>query len=537
MKQYRIVIVGGGTAGWFAAAWLSKFRKGSITLIENPNIPKIGVGESVTPHVQRFFDLLEVDTNDWMKSTSAIYKYANKFVDWIDRDSEYFGFSYTSNTKEFTDPTFDLMRMLERETTRTTDVFLELYRQQHLDKFDRYFNDNYNYMEKNTMPFINGEYQCNPFYSWSQHINADLASEYVKETIAIPNGVTHIQANVKDLVTTGDIVNYLILDNGTQIEADIVIDCTGFGGAVVNKLNFEKIQYPDNFIDSAWVCQLDYTDHESEMVNYTQSIAQDYGWLFKIGLYHRMGSGYCFSSQHISKDDALKAYQGMVGNLRGTPRLLTWKPGRLKEAARGNVVSVGLSSGFVEPLEANALFIITSSIVHLNTVLEQYEQTNNLDFVNFNNDIAYLIDDIADFIRVHYSLSNRRDTQFWKDCASARTVEQELQLVRDKYYNEKGSIINSAHYKTLFPNYMWLQLALAWKLDVSTWPAHPTDTLLKDGLSFFKQKYDTHHAKAASCLNTYKWLKENIYGVESNQWESNIVKTPPFNTGLDTKTK
>jgi len=158
MKQYKIVIVGGGTAGWFAAAWLSKFRKGSITLVENPNIPKIGVGESVTPHVQRFFDLLEVDTNDWMKSTSAIYKYANKFVDWIDRDSEYFGFSYTSNTKEFTDPTFDLMRMLERETTRTTDVFLELYRQQHLDKFDQYFNDNYNYMERNTMPFINGEY-------------------------------------------------------------------------------------------------------------------------------------------------------------------------------------------------------------------------------------------------------------------------------------------------------------------------------------------------------------------------------------------
>jgi hypothetical protein len=191
----------------------------------------------------------------------------------------------------------------------------------------------------------------------------------------------------------------------------------------------------------------------------------------------------------------------------------------------------------VEPLEANALFIITSSIVHLNTVLEQYEQTNNLDFADFNKDIAYLIDDIADFIRVHYSLSNRRDTQFWKDHASARPIEQELQLVRDKYYNEKGSIVNSAQYKTLFPNYMWLQLALAWKLDVSSWPAHPNDTLLKDGLAFFKQKYDTHNTKSTSCLNTYKWLKENIYGVESSQWESNIVKTPPFNSSLDTEAK
>jgi tryptophan halogenase len=537
MKQYKIVIVGGGTAGWFAAAWLSKFRKGTITLIENPDIPKIGVGESITPHVQRFFDLLELDTKDWMESTSAIYKYANKFVNWVDRDTEYFGFSYTSNTKEFTDPKFDLMRMLEKETTRTTDVFLELYRQQHLNKFDKYFNDTYSYMENNTMPFINGEYQCNPFYSWSQHINADLASEYVKERIAIPNGVTHIQSNVKDIITTGDTVNSLILDDGTQIDADIVIDCTGFKGAIVNKLNFEKIQYTDNFVDSAWVCQLDYTDPESEMVNYTQSIAQDYGWLFKIGLYHRMGSGYCFSSKHISKEDALKAYQGMVSNLKGTPRLLTWTPGRLKEAARGNVVSVGLSSGFVEPLEANALFIITSSIVHLDKVLEQYEQTSKLDFVDFNKDIAYLIDDIADFIRVHYSLSNRQDTQFWRDCANNRPAEQEQELVRDKYYNEKGSIVNSAQYKTMFPNYMWLQLALAWNLDVSEWPVILDKNLFSNGLTFFRQKYYNNNVKAASCLNTYKWLKENIYGVESADWKPNVVKTPHFNTGLDTKTK
>lgn len=537
MKQYKIVIVGGGTAGWFAAAWLSKFRKGTVTLIETPNIPKIGVGESVTPHVQRFFDLLEVDTKDWMKSTSAIYKYANKFVDWIDRDTEYFGFSYTSNTKEFTDAKFDLMRMLEKETTRTTDVFLKLYQQQQLEKFDKYFNDTYNYMENNTMPFVDGEYQCNPFYSWSQHINADLASEYVKERIAIPNGVTHIQSNVKDLLKTGNIVNSVILDDGTQIDADIVIDCTGFRGAIVNQLNFEKIEYPNNLVDSAWVCQLDYADHEAEMVNYTQSIAQDCGWLFKIGLYHRMGSGYCFSSKHISNEDALKAYQGMVGNLRSTPRLLTWKPGRLKEPAQGNVVSVGLSAGFVEPLEANALFIITSSIFHLDKVLEQYEQTDKLDFTDFNKDVAYLIDDIADFIRVHYSLSTRQDTQFWKDITSNLPLDQELQLVRDKYYNEAGSILHSAQYKTMFPNYMWLQLALAWGLDVSDWPVEADETLLQNGLTFFRQKYLNHNTKSAGCLNTYKWLRENIYGVESAQWIPNVAKTPHIDTGLDTKTK
>jgi hypothetical protein len=241
-----------------------------------------------------------------------------------------------------------------------------------------------------------------------------------------------------------------------------------------------------------------------------------------------MGSGYCFSSQHISNEDALKAYEGMVSGFRGKPRLLTWKPSRLKEAAQGNVISVGLSSGFVEPLEANALFIITASIVHLDKVLEQYEQSNVLDFKNFNNDIAYLIDDIADFIRVHYTLSNRRNTQFWKDCANKRPIEQEIQLVRDKYYSDNGSIINSAQYKTMFPNYMWLQLALAWRLDVSDWPVHPDDALMQDGLAFFKQKHYNHGAKALSCLNTYKWLKANIYGVESGEWEKNIVKNPLF---------
>ena len=526
MKPYKIAIIGGGTAGWFTAAWLSKFRKCDITLIESPTIPKIGVGESVTPHVQRFFDLLELDTKDWMLHTGAIYKYANKFTNWlVDQDNtEYFGFNYTSNTKDFTDPKFDLMRMLEKETTRTTDVFLELCRQGKLDKFDKYFNDNYSYMEQNTAPFIGGQYQSNPFYSWSQHINADLAGDYVKDRVAIPNGVEHILSTVKDIIRNGDNVTSIILEDDTVVTADIFIDCTGFKQLLVNKLNFEKVFYTNNFIDSAWVCQLNYDDlQKTSMVNYTQSIAQKHGWLFRIGLYHRMGSGYCFSSKHVSNEDALKEYYEAVGTTRGTPRLLTWTPSRLKQAAKGNVVAVGLSSGFVEPLEANALFIITSCITQLDNVLQKYEQSNKLDFTEFNEDVGYLFDDIADFIRVHYTLSDRRDTAFWKDCANALSLDDERELVRKKYYSDKGSILSSVQYKTMFPNYMWLQLALAWNLDVSDWPVTADNTLLKQGLTFFTNKYYKHSAKSVSCANNYDWLKENIFKLSSAEWETEFL--------------
>ena len=187
----KIIIIGGGTAGWMTAGYLSKYRGGhNITLIESPTIPKIGVGESVTPHVSNFFDEIGVQRHDWMRYTGAIYKYANKFVGWKtgQGETEYFSFNYTIPAKNFykdiTPARTQNDFSAETKQERSTDYLLDLCRDGTFDRFDRYFNPQFHYMEKNRAPFINDDLLLNGPHSFAQHINAELAGNYIRDYIA-----------------------------------------------------------------------------------------------------------------------------------------------------------------------------------------------------------------------------------------------------------------------------------------------------------------------------------------------------------------
>jgi len=215
----------------------------------------------------------------------------------------------------------------------------------------------------------------------------------------------------------------------------------------------------------------------------------------------------------------------MINNPRITPRLLTWTPGRLDKSASGNVISIGLSSGFVEPLEANALFIITASIMHMDKVLKEYEVTEELDFEEFNRKLAEMIDDIADYIRVHYTLSDRDDTEFWKDCKKLRNQDSERQLVKDRYFDTNSSVLNSLQYNRLFPNHMWLNFAIGWNLDTSSWEMDISDQLLQQGFDFFKNKSESHRLAASNCENNFKYMKTRIFKLKPQEWEFSRINT------------
>lgn len=530
-KKIKIVIVGGGTAGWMAAGYFSKYYGGEdITVIESPIIPKIGVGESVTPHVNNFFDEIGVDRHHWMKHTSAVYKFANKFVNWKagQGETEYFSFTYTTPAKNFykdiTQAKTQADFSNDTVNERTTDYLVEMLKRKQVDRFDKYFNPQFHYMEKNVSPFKGYECLLNGPFSYSQHINAELAGKYIKDHVAIPRGVKHIVATVKEVDHNGDNINFLVLDDNSVIKGDLFIDCTGFHRALIKNLSWPVKQYEDHAIDSAWVCQTEYTDQENEMVNYTQSIAEPHGWRFKIGLYHRMGNGYCFSSKHISDDDALNHFVKQIGPQRTKPRLIKWQPTRLEKFGGGNIASVGLSCGFVEPLEANSLYVIITSIRRLFAVTEEYKKTNNFDFSSFNEKMKYTIDDIADFILVHYTLSSRDDTDFWKDMRSLGKKLNHRSLVWEKYQNEKNSMYGAITGYTLFPDYMWAQLAVSWNilegfekpLDDSTYK------LAVDHYKFFETKHDVISDKLD---NNYHWHKNNIFdNLEPKDWEQQYVK-------------
>lgn len=531
----RIVIVGGGTAGWMTAGWLSKRHPNAkITLIESPDIPKIGVGESVTPHVASFFQEMGVPVNDWMFKTGSIYKFANKFVGWKEGkgEYEYFSFNYTTDSKLLYR---DVPQPVSRNDwlmdyshysveNKTTDLVLELLRTGYIDRFDKFFNSQFHYMEKNVSPFEGDMYLLNSIYSQSQHINADLAAEYIRDNIAVPNGVVHLQKKVSSVITNGENISKIILDDGEELTGDLFIDSTGFKRLLVSELGWKEVLYKDNIVDSAWVCQIDYNDVDAEMVNYTQSIAQKHGWLFKIGLYHRMGSGYCFSSSHVSNDQAREEFSNMVDLKGKTPRLLKWTPSRLEKFASGNTVAVGLSSGFVEPMEANALFVIINSISQLSDVLRVYEQTGILNFDDANRKVMYSLDDIADFIKVHYTLSSRDTSDFWRDMRALHSKENHEDLIYEKYHHRNNVMYNAVTGYSLFPDYMWAQLATSWGIDTSKWYGKPAELTLELAKMFYCNQEAKHLLLSSSRKNNHQWLKETVFKhMGHKEWRDLVI--------------
>lgn len=525
----KMVVVGGGTAGWFVAAAFSKLKNlgYDVTLIESPKIPKIGVGESVTPHVQHFFDMLGIETHEWMRATGAVYKLANKFVDWMkNSDPEYFSFTYPVDVKnllrEEVKPSKREYWPVSKGSYSSLDLMASYLSEGALDKFDRYFCSQYHYMEGNVAPFEKDKYLLNPLLTWSQHINAERCADFVRDRVALPNGATHIKAEVVKVVTEGSNIKNLVLSDGSSIEGDLFIDASGFHKILIKELGWKEKAYEDSAINSAWVCQIDYDDPANEMVNYTQSIAQPHGWVFKIGLYHRMGIGYCFSDKHVSEDKALAHYKSLFNNRRFEPRLIKWKPSRLEKMADGNVVSIGLSSGFIEPLEANALYIITNGIYRLISALDR----DVPDMEKFNSQMSYTIDDIRDFILVHYTLSDRNDTDFWNDMKSIGKKKNHADLLLEKYLDPRNSMTGALDGWTLFPNYMWLQLASSWKQDLTSYCRNDVSSFYKDlGLDYFQFTERKNKMISLTRQNNHQWLKENVFeGLSSLEWEEKYLK-------------
>ena len=518
----KIVIVGGGTAGWMTAAWLIKKNKNiSITLIESPDIPKIGVGESVTPHVANFFMGLGVPEEHWMYHTGAIYKLANKFVNWKTNtgEAEYFSFNYTSDSQLFYKENSVPLTVNDWQikNLRSSDVLLDLCNQGKINKFGDYFHTQYHYMEQNRAPFINNDYLLNPLLSWSHHINAELTAEYIRDHIAVPSGVTHIKTKVVDANAQGENITSVILEDGRVIEGDVFVDCTGFRRLLANKLGWKVKEYNNAAVNRAWVCQIDYNDREKEMVNYSQTIAQPHGWMFRISLYHRMGTGYIFSSNHTTEENAREYFLDQIGDMdrRFDPKLIKWTPSRLEHAAKGNTVAIGLSFGFVEPMEANALYTIITTIGKLSEALN-----NNLDFTLLNKNVCYSMDDIADFAMVHYSLSQRTGTDFWSDMRSRNVNNSHIDLLYSKYTSPMHSMSSCIDGTTLFPDYMWAHLAQAWGVDTSSWNIKADKVTQDLAKLYYEYQYSKHKSASGMCDNNYVWLKKNRFkDLNSQEWE------------------
>lgn len=441
-----IVIVGGGTSGWMTAAALShhfKSSKVNITLIESSAIGTIGVGEATIPTLRAFYQKLGLSDLDVLKETAATCKLGIEFKNWQSKGSSFihpFGI-YGQSTK---DVDFHHYWLRAKQSSSLEEYSLGIQLARH-NKF--------------TLPQEKPASQLDIF-DWALHFDAALFAKLMKK-YSVDNGVEYIDGKIEQVKinpTTGNIAS-LELEDSLCINGDLFIDCSGFKGLLIGEaLNTEYLDWSEwLFCDSAVAVQ---SESVGEPLSRTVSTAHDAGWQWQIPLQHRQGNGHVYSSRYI---DAAKAEQTLINNIEGKilhqPRSFKFTPGRRKKAWNKNCIAIGLSSGFLEPLESTSIALVQTAIEKVILSFEKPEYSEE-DVNRFNQVNATEYERVRDFIILHYKLTQRDDSKFWRDCQKM-SIPQSLEDKVAKYVYE-GEVVRLPW--EIFGKDSWLAIFDGFKL-------------------------------------------------------------------------
>jgi len=420
----NVVIVGGGTAGWMAAAALARFLNNGhtrITLIESDEIGIIGVGEATIPPLITFNRMLGINENDFLSFTQGTFKLGIEFVNWGGIGERYFHpFGYHGHDLEGVHFHQLYLRERKRRVMQDISAWSMSAVAAQLGKFARPAPD--------TKP---------PFGQllYAFHFDASLYAKFLR-SYAEPRGVRRIEGKIVDAVLRpGDgFVESVTLADGQTVAGDLFIDCSGFRGLLIE----QKLQagYEDwtHFLpcDRA-IAVPSANPHDPDP--FTRATAHSSGWQWRIPLQHRMGNGHVYSSAFISDDEAERVLlENLEAEPLDAPRRLSFTTGRRKQAWSRNVVSMGLSSGFVEPLESTSIHLIQSGIAKLIALFPD-KRFNPVERDEYNRQMQDLFEDVRDFIILHYNATTRDDSDFWNQCRTMRipdSLQAKIDLFRAK---------------------------------------------------------------------------------------------------------
>jgi tryptophan halogenase len=434
----RIVIAGGGTAGWMVAAGLSKIlgKILDIRLIESDDIGTVGVGEATIPSLLIFHRLLGISEQEFMAATQATFKLGISFENWRDLNENY-THSFGLTGKDHWTAGFHHFWMKGRARQLASeygDYCLEFKAAQ---------QGRFAHLPKDGL-------------SYAYHLDATLYARFLRK-FSEGFGAQRIEGKIVEVKTdvpSGDI-RCLRLDSGAEIEGDLFIDCTGFRGLLIG--DAMNVGYEDwsHWLhnDSAVAVQ---TTSVGDAMPYTRSIAHGCGWQWRIPLQHRVGNGLVYSSRHMDDEHAK---QTLLANIQGQaltqPRHIKFRPGQRRKTWSGNCIAIGLSSGFLEPLESTSIHLIQRSIVRL---MQLFPASGicATDIAEFNQQSQTDIEHIRDFIILHYKVTNRQDTPYWQAC---RTMEiPESLRHRIELFRETGRVFRTPG--ELFTENSWTQVML-----------------------------------------------------------------------------
>ena len=542
MKVNKILIVGGGSSGWMTAAGLIRQHPDlDITLMESTDIPTIGVGESTIGHINSYMNAIGLKDEDWMHHCNGTYKTSIKFTNFRENPGEVgtHTFHYPFGLMDYTDKKRGPMEFFELQAAFPKDFPSE--------DMAKFYHPHVIMADENKMT-NNENFEIRGFnfkYDTAYHMDAGLFGKYLKEYVCKPEGVKHIIDTMVSATKNEDgSIKCINTKGGLSLEADLFIDCTGFRSLLLEgEMGSEFISFHDTLMnDRAVATNLEYADIENEMTSATNCTALSSGWVWNIPLYNRIGTGYVYSSKFQTPEEAeaeFKAhlisdtmdYKGpMEKRLERLEKCqfkhIEIRHGVHKQAWIKNVVGIGLANGFIEPLESTGLLLTHEGIMKIIDTLhaKKGKKITQWDIDSFNFTFFDQIKGFKDFISMHYTLSQRDDTPYWKHVTQGFTYDRDMvdykSSIRNVYMDTANRMLNTHSYNHDMGGMIYICAGHGYN------PVNPR--VLKDSSDRFKSYFDgfDHEEQRKIWLDYrdgelkktinelpshYKYLKQNIH--------------------------
>lgn len=461
----NIVIVGGGSAGWLTACILAKQLNNArdvtstITLIESADIPPIGVGEGTVPTMRQTLRMIGVSESEFIKECDVTFKQSIKFVDWLHAPTLGHHHSYHHLFNYPHTPGFDL-----------TPYWL-------LDKGDNNYASHVSFQEAICELHLSPKRITDKEYAgtleYAYHLDAGKFSKFLAKHACKNLGINHRIMTIEDVILFQDgSIEKLLAKDGQTVSADFFVDCSGFASRLMGEaLQVGFVSKGNQLLtDNAIAMQVPYADEEKEIPPFTIATAHEAGWTWDIGLSKRRGVGYVYSSNHTSHDRAEEILRNYVGDESNdlSARRIPMQVGYREKFWHKNCVAIGLSAGFVEPLEATALLIVEATAKLLAEKLPSTSRGMAYAEKTFNDISRYAWDKVIDFIKLHYFLSKRRDNDFWIDNVNPETAPTSLLEKLDYWENNlpTQSDFSSKYEVFQLENYQYVLYGMDFMTDI-----------------------------------------------------------------------
>lgn len=419
MTPKRVLVVGGGSAGWMAAAYLNAAlnidgrKVAEIGLIESPDVPRIGVGEATIPNINHILAVIGIEQNEFMRRVEGTFKQSIKYVNWTHNNGDFYHHPFSRYRPGPIDQSSRRWLMSNRSIPFTETVSAQAI-----------------ICELGLSPQMMGRWDFGQPLTYAYHMNALKFADYLCE-LSTARGVTHHLDHVIDveMAENGNIAA-VKTKSGQRLEADLFIDCTGFAALLIEKQMGVKWVDCSQWLlcDRAVTMHVPYEQHYPGYVRpYTTATALSSGWVWEIPLQDKKSLGYVHSSAFLDEEAAareLRAFEGPHSESLDS-RLIHFKVGHREKAWVRNCVSIGLAGSFIEPLESTGLYLSDLAAVVLADYFPRGDDMESSAF-RFNRIMANRFYEILDFINMHYCLSRRADTEFWREIQKPERINDRL---------------------------------------------------------------------------------------------------------------